>query len=521
MPLFRTLEEARTASKHGQSFGLRSEGSSFTVYQGTATHVTSTEGTTWTQQFAKPSKRMSTKYTALFGKIRDVSELTRANKALVSGKAGTDRQGRPLSKEAQMTASLMRVNEASTAFGSASMGVDGEDAGTGMMAETLALKWSHKQEQGRTSRLGGRRALSKLNRRFAQLDTTEKMRAQGEGGLRAKIEDSRMRAAKAARAWGKSKGKRGDDLDAYVQGKFEKHGLGEVPDAHGFRSSLKRGREEDGESEDRRSAYTGGFGGRRPRRFKSLRRARQGLRKQPEKLESAFVRPGGSQSGVYEGFTSQLAPSKGEVWDQWKLTAPDTASTKYTRLFENLEGLSDLGRANKAFVKGGSDMLQPTPGLSLWRGKPYSSEAQATAVLFRVNEPHTALGGSSMGSEESDAGLGLMAEAMAQKWKHSSRQQHLPREDRTQVSPTKALKHLTKLFPQLDSVQKLRRQGEQGLVDQIAASRIKAAKHAGRLGQAKGVPEHRLSEHVQRKFNKHGLGQVPGGWKSKLSKPKK
>jgi hypothetical protein len=32
MPLFRTLEEARTASKHGQSFGLRSEGSSFTVY---------------------------------------------------------------------------------------------------------------------------------------------------------------------------------------------------------------------------------------------------------------------------------------------------------------------------------------------------------------------------------------------------------------------------------------------------------------------------------------------------------
>ncbi|KGI78854.1 hypothetical protein [Oleiagrimonas soli] len=521
LPVVHTLQEAQDASKSGQVFGLRPHGGSFTTYQGMATHVTSTEGTSWTQQFAKPSSRLSSKYEKLFPRIDHISDLTRANKALVSGQAGQNRYGKALSKPAQMTASLLRINEASTAFGSDAMGMDGKDVGAGMMADVLGQKWAHKNShRGRRkrTRLGGDEVLSELKGRYPQLDTTSKMRDQGEDALLRQVGKSRTFAAEQAMARGKAKGLDGDGLEDYVRGKFAKHGLGEVPDLSGFRSSAKRDREDD-EDHDRQ-AYTGGFAKTPTKRMRSLEQSRRSMREYAKGMSSPFVRPGGSKSGVFEGFKSQVAPSKGTMWEQWKLTAPDTSSTKYTELFKSMSTLSDLGRANKALVKGGSDMLSPTPGESLWRGKSYSSEAQATATLLRLNEPHTALGGSSMGSERHDAGTGIMAETLAIKWKNSSNQQHLNKQDRTPVAPSKALGRLEARYPQLDNVDKLRVQGQSGLTDQIASSRMKAAVQAGRRGLAKGQPDHSLSEYVQHKFNKHGLGQVPGGWKRQLTTPK-
>ncbi|GAA5787213.1 hypothetical protein [Chitiniphilus shinanonensis] len=219
------------------------------------------------------------------------------------------------------------------------------------------------------------------------------------------------------------------------------------------------------------------------------------------------VQPGGSSFGVYEGWTSHVAPTTGKYWWQQVATPSSTMSTKYKNLAPELH-MTDLTRANKALVAGRSDMLSPPSGSNNWRGKTFSDRGLLTATLLRVNEASTVLGPEVMGSDTHDAGTGLMAQALSEKW--SAKSQKLASPD---MATTFA--GLTKKFPQLDTVEKARAQKTEPLVQQIADSRFSAALAAGQRGLDKGYGAH-LGEYVQHKFNKHGLGQVPGGWADEL-----
>lgn len=485
IPEVRNLSEAHTRSQQLQPFALRPQKTAFSVFEGTTTHAMPAQQTSWTQQVAEtPVKGLSTQYTALFKSMGSVAHLTRANKALVTGE-GVKASTKQL-QSAQTAASLLRINETTTAFGKESIGVPTHDVGAGIMAEVLAQKWDAKTKG---VSLGTKGLQNRLEAKYKQLDSVEEMRKQGADAVLLQVATSRSDAALRATERAAAKGITDPgEVSAYVQKKFAKHGLGPVPD--GVLPPVQTG------------PFSGGFNPIVPKRVKSLASA------QHASWESHpfVVRPGASDSRVYEGSTTQIAPQQKTSWEQHIATPSEEISTAYTNLFPSLLSASDLGRANKAFVKGGSDTLSPERGKNIWRDKSYSPQAQLTATLLRVNETTTAFGKESMGSTTHDVGTGIMAEALALKW-------HARNQDKT-LDMTAAGVHLTEKFPQLDSVQKMRRQGPEALVAQVAESRMNAAVMAAKRGQAKGKSD--INEYVQRKFAKHGLGPVPGGWAEKF-----
>lgn len=483
IPLVNNLTDARARSQQMQPFGVRPEGTSFSVFEGITTHAMPAQGTSWIQQVAEtPRADLSTKYTKLFQSMQSVTQLTRANKALVSGKG--ERAGTKAAQAAQTAATLLRINETTTAFGKESIGSATHDVGAGLMAEALAQKW-HAKTTG--AKLGTRGLENALGEKYHQLESAEKMRAQGADAVLAQVALSRSDAALRARQRGEAKGKM--DPDAYVAAKFAKHGLGDVPAPVA-------------PPPDPHASYSGGFNPIEPPRLRSLKQVQQAA----WETQPFAVRPGASASSLYEGVSTQIAPTQGTSWPQHVATQSEGLSTQYTNLFPSLSGPSDLTRANKALVKGGSDTLSPEPGKNIWRGKTYSPQAQATATLLRVNETTTAFGKESMGVPTHDVGAGLMAEALALKW--TARNQGTTPDMRAVGA------HLTQKFPQLDSVEKMRKQGPDALVAQVADSRMGAAVSAAQRGQAKGKSD--LNEYVQHKFAKHGLGPVPSGWAAKF-----
>lgn len=482
IPMVSNLADARAHSQQMQPFGVRPEGTSFSVFEGVTTHAMPAHGTSWIQQVAEtPRSDLSTQYTKLFASMQSVANLTRANKALVSGTGVRART--KAAQSAQTAATLLRINETTTAFGKESIGSATHDVGAGIMAEALAQKW-HAKNTG--ARLGTRGLETTLSTKYHQLESAEKMRAQGADAVLAQVALSRSDAALRARERGQAKGKL--DLDAYVAAKFAKHGLGEVPAV--------------APPPDPHASYSGGFNPIEPPRLRSLKQVQQAA----WETQPFTVRPGASASSLYEGVSTQIAPTQGTSWQQHVATQSEGLSTQYANLFPSLSGPSDLTRANKALVKGGSDTLSPEPGRNVWRGKTYSPQAQATATLLRVNETTTAFGKESMGVPTHDVGAALMAEALTIKW--TARNQGATPDMRAVGA------HLTQKFPQLDSVEKMRRQGPEALVAQVAESRMGAAVSAAQRGAAKNKPD--LNEYVQRKFAKHGLGPVPSGWAAKF-----
>ncbi|RDS82903.1 hypothetical protein DWU98_07130 [Dyella monticola] len=468
-----------------QPFALRPKSTAFSVFEGTTTHAMPAQQTSWTQHVAEtPIQGLSTKYVKLFTSMGSVANLTRANKTLVKGEGAY--AGTKALQSAQTAASLLRINETTTAFGKEAIGVPTHDVGAGIMAEVLAQKWDAKTRGASLGTTGLRKT---LEAKYKQLDSVDAMRKQGKDAVLSQVSTSRSDAALRASERAAAKGITDPSaVSAYVQKKFQKHGLGPVPD--GVLPLAQPG------------PFSGGFYPIVPQRVKSLASVQQAS----WESQPFVVRPGASQSRVYEGSTTQIAPTQGTSWEQHIATPSQDMSSKYTSLFPSLLGVSDLGRANKALVKGGSDTLSPEPGKNIWRGKSYSPQAQLTATLLRVNETTTAFGKESLGSPTHDAGTGIMAEALAIKWQAKTQGQ--------EVNTTKLGVHLTEKFPQLDTVEKMRKQGPDALVGQIAQSRMNAAVMAAQRGHAKGKSD--INEYVQRKFAKHGLGQVPSGWAAKF-----
>lgn len=218
-----------------------------------------------------------------------------------------------------------------------------------------------------------------------------------------------------------------------------------------------------------------------------------------------YVQPGGSHFKVFEGSTDQVAPKGSTSWMQQVAKPSSKMSTKYTSL-ASVANVSDVTRANKALVYGGSNALNPQQGVNTWKHKQFSNEGAMTASLFRINETTTALGPQSMGDPSYDAGMGIMAELLSQKWQAKS--SGLPIGKMENVLPS-----LTTKYPQLDSVARMRKESSEDMLSgQITQSRRDAARAAADRGVQKGVGHSQLNEYVQRKFNKHGLGPVPKGW---------
>lgn len=256
--------------------------------------------------------------------------------------------------------------------------------------------------------------------------------------------------------------------------------------------------------------YPGGFAPQKPPRAKSLEETQTHL----QTGQPFAVRPGGASHSVFEGPSTHFAPTEGTVWTQLVASSQvPKQSTQYERLFPQFN-ISELTRANKALVAGHSDSLSPEP--NTWHHKPYSQPAALTATLLRVNEATTAFGEEASRDPRLNAGTGLMAEALHQKWS--------ARSDGAEVDTGALLSHLTSKYPQLDTVKKMRGQQESPLEEQIAESRHNSAVSAGQRAIDKGkafggdgtISWHAVNEHVQRKFAKHGLGEVPGGWITEL-----
>ncbi|GGA20937.1 hypothetical protein [Dyella nitratireducens] len=251
---------------------------------------------------------------------------------------------------------------------------------------------------------------------------------------------------------------------------------------------------------------SGAFHPIKPKRVLTLEAARQAS----QESQPFLVQPGGSNFGVYEGFNTQIAPKQDTYWQQIVAKPSEVMSTKYTELFPALSSDSDLSRANKALVTGGRNAPRPKPGKGRWQHhKSYTFHAQLTATLLRVNESFTALGKESMGLPKYDAGTGIVAEALALKWKAKNQGKNL--------NMKSVGAHLTDKFPQLDTTEKMRKKGKPALLKQIADSRMSAAVMAAKRAEAKGKSDLKsINKYVQRKFAKHGLGPVPGGWAAKF-----
>ncbi len=261
---------------------------------------------------------------------------------------------------------------------------------------------------------------------------------------------------------------------------------------------------------DGRGFYPGGFAPQVPPRARSLGDVQRHL----ETGGPFAVRPGAASHSVFEGPAVHFAPTEGTGWTQLLATSQvSKQSTKYEKLFPTFE-VSELTRANKALVAGHSDSLRPEP--NTWHHKPYSQPAAFTATLLRVNEATTAFGSEASRHPEYNAGTGLMAEALHQKWSARSAGRA--------IDTGALLSHLTSKYPQLDTVKKMRDQEESPLEHQIAQSRHDAAVSAGQRAIDKGIGRgaggeiswQRVGEYAQQKFKKHGLGELPRGWAAAL-----
>ncbi len=246
----------------------------------------------------------------------------------------------------------------------------------------------------------------------------------------------------------------------------------------------------------------GAFNSYTPPRANSLQQARQ----LAHEGHAFAIRPGGAQTSIFEGVKTQIAYSQGKVWNQYFAASSTGESTKYENIFANI-GVKDLTRANKAFVAGNSQNISPPRDTNTWKQNSYSDSGLLGAALIRINESITAFGTQSMGHPAFDAGTGIMAEALSRKWAARTAWQSL--------DSKKLLRDMTAKFPQLKSVDEMRKKSSESMLsNQIQSSLMEAAITAGDRALEKKISD--VGGYVQHKFNKHGLGPVPGGWAEAL-----
>jgi hypothetical protein len=264
-PRARSLSEARYLTARGKPFMVQPGSSEHAFIEAPQAQIAHSKQTVWMQLFGKSTSGESTKYTELFGKM-SLDHLTRANKTLVRG--GSDSispatntwHGKSYTTSAMTSATLLRLNETITAFGTEAMGTPTHDVGTGMMAQALSEKWSAKsqaQSQDKawdSSKFDMSALLTRMTKRFPQLDTVDKFRAMGKDPMKQQtpeeveaetdrimqqqIVGSRMEAAIAAGQRWLDKGKSFGEIGDYVQRKFAKHGLGAPP--QGWADALRQ-----------------------------------------------------------------------------------------------------------------------------------------------------------------------------------------------------------------------------------------------------------------------------------------
>lgn len=210
--------------------------------------------------------------------------------------------------------------------------------------------------------------------------------------------------------------------------------------------------------------------------------------------ESAFaVQPAGRESFVTEARVTHVRPKTMEAWEQYKAGRSDQGSTAYENFLGGVS-VTDVTRANKALVKGAA-------------GKKYGYAGQVAATLFRINEPYTAFGAAGLAQTKKDVGAGIMAEVLKQKW--DARKLGAP-------DPEVGLAALRRRYPQLIDAD---RAVPATLTKQIASSRLEAASSAEKRAAHKKIEgEGNVRAYVAMKFERHGLGAVPGDWAPTLKR---
>lgn len=511
-PRAKTLNQGISLIQDGRTMNVKPGSTSHGFLEGPTTQFQYSHGNVWGQLIGESESGISTKYRELV-KDYSVQQLTRANKALVKG--GSDSlvgssnswHGKSYTNSAMTTASLIRLNETTTAFGDAGFNKTHTDVGTGIMAEALSQKWSEKSSGMNHD---ANRLLSTLESKFPQLVSVDAMHKQGKEALMSQVEESRMSAAISAGIRGFEKKKSNWEVNEYVQKKFAKHGLGPVPrgwmDAVVGRSS----RETESESmdlviEQPSKLYSGAFHSYKPTQVQSLSQGIESIQQQ----ETFEIRPQGASFGFMEGPTTQFQYTKGDVWGQQFGKSRSGESTEYEKLFKKMKSVAELTRANKALVKGGRDSEDSTKS-NAWHEKTYGKSAMTSATLLRLNESTTAFGDTAFNKVETNVGAGIMAEALHQKWSAKNQGQRFG---------TKGLLNaLESAYPQLKSAEDMRKQGAPALKNQVLQSRMSAAVSAAERAQQKGHED--VGAYVQHKFEKHGLGPVPQGWADAMKQKK-
>lgn len=507
-PRAKNLNQGISLIQGGSTLNVKPGSTSHGFLEGPTTQFQYSKGNVWGQLIGESESGISTKYRELVNGY-SVQQLTRANKALVKG--GSDSlvgspntwHGKSYTNSAMTTASLMRLNETTTAFGDTGFNQTHTDVGTGIMAEALSQKWSEKSSG---TQHDAKRLLSTLESKFPQLVSVDAMYKQGQEALMSQVQESRMSAAISAGIRGFDKGKSNWEVGEYVQKKFAKHGLGPVP--RGWMDAVvgRQSRESESQSmdfvvEQPSKVYSGAFHSYQPTQVQSLSQGIESVRQQ----ETFEIKPQGATFGFMEGPTTQIQYTKGDVWGQQFGKSRSGESTEYAKLFKKMKSVAELTRANKALVKGGRDQEGSTKS-NAWHEKTYSKSAMTSATLLRLNETTTAFGDTGFDKVETNVGAGIMAEALHQKW--SARNQ-------TKPFGTKGLLNaLESAYPQLKSVDDMRTQGAPALKNQVLQSRMSAAVSAAQRAQKKGRED--VGAYVQHKFEKHGLGPVPEGWADAL-----
>ncbi len=254
-------------------------------------------------------------------------------------------------------------------------------------------------------------------------------------------------------------------------------------------------------SQQRSSIYSGAFNSYAPPRAKSLSQGVSYIQHD----QSFLMKPGSTTHGLMQGPATQFQYSQGTLWGQMYAKSESGESTKYRELVKNFN-VTDLTRANKVLVKGGSDSLSQSP--NTWKGKSYSGSAMTAASLIRLNETTTAFGSQGFSQQGQNVGSGIMAEALHQKWSAKN--------SGASLSSQGLLGTLESKYPQLQTVEKMRKQGAEALTQQVGTSLMSAAISAGDRAIKKNLSGWQINEYVQRKFVKHGLGELPGGWMEAL-----
>jgi hypothetical protein len=509
-PRARNLNQGISLIQEGRTLNVKPGSTSHGFLEGPTTQFQYKHGNVWGQMIGESESGISTKYRELVNDY-SVEQLTRANKALFKG--GSDMlvgstnswRGKSYTTSAMTTASLMRLNETTTAFGDTGFNQTHTNVGAGIMAEALSQKWSEKSSG---TEHDAKRLLSTLESKFPQLVSVKAMHKQGQEALMSQVEESRMSAAISAGIRGFEKGKPNWEVNEYVQRKFAKHGLGPVPrgwmDAVMERPSVEtESHSMDFTVEAPSRVYSGAFHSYRPTQVQSLSQGIESIGKQ----EAFEIKPEGAKFGFMEGPTTQFQYSKGDVWGQQYGESRSGDSTEYAKLFKKTRSVAELTRANKALVKGGRDM-EGSKKPNAWHEKTYSPSAMTAATLLRFNETTTAFGDAGFKQVETNVGAGIMAETLHQKWSARNEGRGFGMKGLQNV--------LESAYPQLKSAEHMRKQGEIPLKNQVLQSRMSAAVSAAQRAQLKGHED--VDAYVQHKFEKHGLGAVPQGWSDALKK---